>query len=209
MQEAVVFVHGIWMKGIEMGLLRKRIASNGYACYQFSYPSLFAPPAKNAANLHRFIIDKIDADVVHIVAHSLGGIVVSHLFESYPYQKPGRIVLLGSPMRGSAVARRLNASVLTRGFLGQSIQRGLLGNSPPLKCQREVGMIAGSSGLGVGTFVMLGQLAKPNDGTVAVDETEISSLHAHLQVPCSHFGMLLNRFVAQAVTYYIKHGKFV
>lgn len=207
MQQAIVFAHGIWMKGYEMALLRKRMAAQGYTCHQFRYASLFASPAENAVALNRFM-QKIDADIIHIVAHSLGGIIVAHLFEAYPYQKPGRIVLLGSPLRGSVVARRLHASVLTRGFVGQSVQRGLLGNAPHLKCQREVGMIAGTRGIGMGTLVMFGKLPKPNDGTVVVSETDVPNLTEHFQVPYSHFTMLIAKPVAQAVASFLKHGLF-
>lgn len=207
MQQAVVLVHGIWMKGYEMNCLRRRLSGQGYTCHQFSYASLFATPAQNAAALDRFL-KTIDADIIHLVAHSLGGIVVAHLFEAFPLQKPGRVVLLGSPMRGSAVARRLGGSVLTRGLMGLSVQRGLLGDAPPLKCQREVGMIAGTQGMGVGTFVMLGKLEKPNDGTVSVAETDIPNLTEHLQVPYSHFTMLLAEPVAKAVASFLAVGRF-
>ena len=208
MQEAVVFVHGIWMKGLEMSLLRRRIGAMGYACYQFSYPSLFAPPVKNAAKLNHYLRDKVDADVVHFVAHSLGGVVLSHLFESFPHQKPGRIVLLGSPIRGSAVAKRLHSSMLTRGFIGHSTKRGLLGDLPPLKCHQDIGVIAGNRGLGVGTFVMMGGLEKPNDGTVSVKETDAEVIKEHLQVPYSHFSMLWAAPVAQVVGHFLKYGRF-
>ena len=207
MQQAVICVHGMWMKGYEMALLRKRLSEQGYVCYQFRYPSIWRSPAENAQALHRFM-EHIDADIIHLVAHSLGGIVVAHLFESHPHQKPGRIVLLGSPLRGSAVAQRLQSSVLTRGFLGQSNKRGLLGDAPRLKCQREVGMIAGTRGIGVGTLIMFGQLAKPNDGTVSVSETDINTLTEHLQVPYNHFTLLIAKPVAQAVASFIKHGRF-
>jgi len=208
MREAVVFVHGIWMKGWEMSVLRRRMAALGYDCYQFSYSSIFARSADNAARLNAFIKEKVEADVVHVVAHSLGGIVVSHLLDAFPLQKPGRIVFIGSPLKGSVVARRLSSHVLTRGFLGLSGVRGLLGNVPRLKSQREVGMIAGTRGIGVGSFVMLGQLAKPSDGTVVVTETDVTALRAHLQVPFSHFGMLFAKPVAQAVGSFLRQGRF-
>ena len=208
MQEAVVFVHGIWMKGLEMTLLRRRVSAEGYRCYQFSYASLFSPPSKNAAQLNHFLMQKVEADVVHIVAHSLGGIVVSHLLEAFPHQKPGRLVLLGSPLRGSAVAKHIYRSVLTRGLLGCSVQRGLLGDAPPLKVQRDIGMVAGVQGVGMGTVFMLGGLEKPNDGTVSVKETDVGVLTEHLQVPYSHFSMLWAEPVAMAVVSFLRYGRF-
>jgi ABC-type methionine transport system ATPase subunit len=69
-------------------------------------------------------------------------------------------------------------------------------------------LIAGNRGIGVGTFIMLGKLEKPNDGTVAVSETDVSLLKEHLQAPYSHFGILLARPVAQAVASFLRHGRF-
>lgn len=207
MREAVVFVHGLWLTGLEMSLLRRRIRQSGFACYQFHYHSLLAAPAQNAAQLNGFLQD-IEADVIHLVAHSLGGVVVLHLFSAFPQQKPGRVVLLGSPLKGSSVALSMNRNAWVSVVLGRARQRGLLGDAPSWTGGRELGMIAGTRGPGLGTVLTLGKLATPNDGTVAVQETEIPGIAAHLQVPYSHFTMLFARPVARAVCAFLRQGKF-
>ena len=207
MREAVVFIHGLWLTGLEMSLLRRRTRQCGFACYQFRYHSLIATPAHSAARLNEFLRD-IDADVIHLVAHSLGGIVVLHLFAADPQQKPGHIVLLGSPVNGSSVALAMNRNPLMRALLGRSTQQGLLGNVPRWKGARELGMIAGTRGPGLGTFLTLGKLTKPNDGTVVVRETTTSGISCHLQVPYSHFTMLFAEPVARAVCRFLRSGNF-
>jgi len=62
----------------------------------FNYHVWGKPPADIAVKLNEFI-KKIDAPVVHIVTHSFGGIITLHLFDQFPYNKKGRIVLLASP----------------------------------------------------------------------------------------------------------------
>ena len=41
---------------------------------------------------------------LHLVAHSLGGLVVHRFLERYPDQPPGRVVLLGTPLVASRAA---------------------------------------------------------------------------------------------------------
>lgn len=207
MREAVVFIHGLWLTGLEMSLLRRRIRQCGFVCYQFRYHSLLATPAHNAERLQAFLHD-IDAELIHLVAHSLGGVVVMHLFSAFPQQKPGRVVLLGSPLNGSSVALAMNRNAFTRTFLGHARQQGLLGNVPRWKGTRELGVIAGTRGPGLGTLLTLGRLTAPNDGTVAVKETETLGITCHLQVPYSHFMMLFAEPVARAICGFLRKGNF-
>ncbi|MEN8130152.1 MAG: alpha/beta hydrolase [Pseudomonadota bacterium] len=207
MREAVVLVHGIWMPGWEMVVLRRRLEACDYTCHQFRYHSVGYSPQRNALRLAAFL-STIEADIIHLVAHSLGGIVVLHLFERDPMQRPGRILLLGTPLNGSSLARRLYGIPLTRPLLGKSVRRGLLGDVPPWKGGRELGMIAGSRSIGSGAL-LFGGLERPNDGTVALSETRSSVLDAHLTVPHSHMGMLLSSRVAKAACSFLRTGEFV
>lgn len=206
MREAVVLVHGIWMVGLEMLGLKRSLRRQGFACHQFFYRSLVNTPRENARKLHRFLAD-IDADIVHLVAHSLGGVVVLHLFDCEPVQKPGHVLMLGTPLRASETARRLHARMFTRPLLGRAVHRGLLGNLPAWKGPRPLGMIAGTHALGVGTL-LLGGLPGLSDGTITVNETCSPEVDVHLCVPCSHAGMLWSRPVAAAIGRFLRAGDF-
>lgn len=206
MKQVVVLVHGIWMTGVEMSLLRRRIRRCGFETRQFRYPSLRATPAENARRLNLFL-RQIDADFIHFVAHSLGGIVVSQLFYLFPEQRPGRIIMLGSPLKGSATAAAYHRFVPTRVVLGKSVVEGLLGGVPVWQAARPLAMIAGNHGFGIGKMAF-GALPDPSDGTVAVSETEAEGVTEHLTLPFSHFGMLFARPVADAVCQYLQQGEF-
>ena len=206
MREAVVLIHGVWMVGLELSVLQRRIQACGYQCYQFHYHSLLRTPQQNARYLNVFL-ESIDADVIHLVAHSLGGIIILHLFEQVPAQKPGRVLMLGTPLNGSEVARRIYRFPLTRPLLGRSRERGLLGNVPPWHGDRKLVMIAGNRGVGIGATVF-GGLDHPNDGTVALSETHSDMIHIHLEVPYSHMGMLFSNKVADAICHFLRDGSF-
>lgn len=206
MREAVVLIHGIWMVGWEMGVLRRRLERCNLVCYPFRYHSLSLPPEENAVRLNTFI-NKIEADIIHLLAHSLGGIIVLHLFDKAPIQKPGRILMLGTPLNGSALAARLYKTSISRPLLGRSAQRGLLGDVPPWNGGRELGMIAGDRGMGLGSL-LFGTVETPNDGTVSVAETRSHAVDVHLTVPYSHMGMLWSPRVAEAACQFLREGHF-
>lgn len=206
MREAVVLVPGVWMGSWTMAYMRRYLRTCDYSAYAFGYPSLRYTPRKNARLLDAYV-KQMDADIVHFVAHSLGGIVVMHLFEQDPAQKPGRVLLLGTPLNGSGLARRIYSIPLLRILLGNSADRGLLGGVPPWDGGRELGMIAGNRGFGVGKF-FFGGLTGVNDGTVALAETRTPAVNVHLTVPYSHMGMLFSRPVALAVYHFLRYGDF-
>jgi len=203
--QAVVLVHGIWMPALVMALLGRRLAQCGFRPLRFGYPDRAASPAENAARLNELIGD-LGVDRLHLLAHSLGGIVVLHLLERFPEQPPGRVLLLGSPVRGSGLARRLASTRGLGWLLGRSGERGVLGGAPGWSGERELGVIAGTRGPGVGTLV--GGVARPNDGTVAVAETKLPGAAAFLTLPVSHAGLLLSRPVASACCRFLIQGRF-
>jgi len=71
----VVFVHGLWMTGVDMYLLRWRVRRCGFVVKQFSYSSIRASVSDNATGLQQFV-DRLDADTIHLVGHSLGGLLI-------------------------------------------------------------------------------------------------------------------------------------
>ena len=205
MKEAVILVHGIWMNGAEMWRLRQRLKQAGYECYQFKYHCLKKTPEENAESLYEFT-QVIDAPVIHYVCHSLGGIVLLHLFDKHIIKQQGRIVLLGSPVNGSEVARRLYKTRFTRWSLGKSVDHGLLGDRPVWIKPRDLGVIAGTLPIGVGLVV--GGLESPHDGTVSVEETYLGGATDFMNYPASHFGLLYSLEVAIQIVTFLRAGKF-
>jgi len=187
-----------------MCLLRRRLRRAGYRVYQFSYRSVAHELEENARRLNDFL-RQVEGECVHFVAHSLGGLVVRRLFHDYPEQRPGRIVTLGTPHTGSYVANRLSRSGLFRKLLGCSLTP-LSGDLPSWHGQRELGSIAGSLSVGVGWIVR--DLPRPNDGTVAVAETELDKMTDHSVVHTSHMAMLLSRTVAERTLHFLRSGRF-
>src|ERR1700679_4124841 len=69
----VVYVHGLWLTGIEGGILRRRLAKTlSVETRVFSYASVRLGLAANAQALAKFLGD-LRTDTLHLVGHSLGG----------------------------------------------------------------------------------------------------------------------------------------
>jgi pimeloyl-ACP methyl ester carboxylesterase len=202
--ETVVLVHGLWMKGPEMVLLRRRLQRAGYRVYQFSYRSVARDLGENARCLNAFL-RRVEGETVHLVAHSLGGLVVRRLFHDFPVQRPGRIVTLGSPHSGSYVADRMAVSGFFRHLLGRSLS-ALTGELYPWQGQRELGSIAGILSFGVG--MLLRKMPSPNDGTVTVVSTCLPNMSDHVALKASHMGLLFSRKVSEQVIAFLSRGSF-
>ena len=206
MREAVVLVHGLWsVAGVDLLRLRNRLNSAGYECHLFNYHVWGKPPADIAVKLHEFI-KKIDAPTIHLVAHSFGGIVALHLFDQFPFDIKGRVVLLASPVNGSAVGERIRANPVTRWMLGQSHVNGLSGDVPEWKGWQDIGVIAGNIPIGMG--LIAGGPELPHDGTVSVEETELKGATDAIIVRESHLSILMSAQVARQVIIFLQTGKF-
>ena len=192
------------MKGIEMALLRRRLAAAGYQIKVFRYASRQGTLPDNARHLNDFL-HTIDTETRHLVAHSLGGLLVRQLLDAFPVQRPGRVVTLGTPHAGSRVARTMAGMPGVKWLLGRSGEP-LCGKVPAWSATHELGSLAGDRPMGVGWLVP--GLPRPNDGTVAVAETRLAGMADHRVIHASHFGLLFSREVAEQTVCFLRTGRF-
>jgi pimeloyl-ACP methyl ester carboxylesterase len=218
MRTVVVYVHGLWLKGGESFLLRRRLSRALNAEGRvFPYASVGARVTDNALALGKYL-KTIETDTLHLVAHSMGGLVILKLFElSLAPQgplaglaqglPPGRIVLTGSPVRGSRSAERLARLPFGRALLGLSAADVLLRpGERRWQGGRDLGVVAGDLAVGLGR--LLGRMGAPNDGTVWVDETDLPGAADQLRVRVSHSGMVFSAEVARQVAAFLREGRF-
>jgi hypothetical protein len=206
----VVYVHGLWLTGLESVLLRKRLRRDlGVETRVFSYSSVTTSVTANAQALTEFLM-RLRADTLHLVGHSLGGLVILKLFDSVVRSAdlpPGRIVLLGSPLNGSRAARNLARVPFGRSILGRGIQEELLSDRERRwRGERDLGVIAGSLSVGLGRLVGVG--GAPSDGTIYVDETRLAGASQHLVLKVSHFALPFSAAIARHTGAFLRTGSF-
>lgn len=202
-----MLIHGLWMSGWCLSLLARRLRRAGFTVHIFSYASVRSDLRDNAGHLQRYL-HTLPANAVHLVGHSLGGILIRALYHYYPQQRPGRIVTLGAPHGGSRVARQLCRRAFWRWMTGKGVLQLLSGApsrwTPP---PREMGVICGTRSLGMGRLLVR-DLPRPNDGLLTVKESAFPAAREHQALPLSHTGMLFSRTLARQVAAFLKSGKF-
>ena len=203
-RETVVLVHGLYVHGLWMRLLEYWLEQAGYDTVNFSYPSITRSPAENAEDLHA-TLERLDAPAVHFLAHSMGGLVVRHLFHHYPRQRPGRVVTLGTPHQGSYAARIMHGSGLGV-FVGRGLEDGLLGDAPAWTAPNLLGSIAGTLNIGVG--LLFPGMPAPADGMIAVVETQLPGMADHICLPVSHMQMLVDPTAVTQACAFFATGRF-
>jgi pimeloyl-ACP methyl ester carboxylesterase len=203
--ETVVLVHGIWMVSLELMPLARRLRGCGYRPLLFNYRSVHRTVRHNGARLARRV-KQIRTGRIHLVGHSLGGLVILQALEDNPGLIDGRVVLLGSPVEGSGVARHVYQRRWLRWLIGRSGEHALLGDGPRWQGGQALGIIAGTRSLGIGC--LMGGLGGTNDGVVNLAETAIEGAQAGIVVDTTHVGLLFSRAVAAQVCAFLRHGRF-
>lgn len=204
MRDAVILAHGMWMGAWAMQGLRLLLLQRGYASYAFDYRSTAHSLDEHARRLAARIADRREP-VIHLVGHSLGGLVILRCLRNHGEQRIGRIVLLGTPTRACIAAQRLEDMAAGEWLLGAS--RDIWRSLPEVfRPRRELGVIAGCRPWGVGRLVL--HLPGTNDGVVRLEETEVPGMRDRIVLPVSHSGMLLSARVARQVAAFLARGAF-
>ena len=190
----VILVHGLWMTGLELRWLGRQLEQCGFTVRYFRYSSWSGSLDRAAAGLRRFA-ERQGGGRIHLLGHSLGGLVIARMLEQGDLANQGRIVLLGSPQQGSALASSLERCRAGRFILGPLGVEGIVRNRPAALAGRDLLVVAGTLSLGFARFF---GVAVPNDGTVAAVETQVPGTDQVL-VRASHMGMLFSKAAAAAI----------
>jgi pimeloyl-ACP methyl ester carboxylesterase len=205
---AVVFVHGLWMTGLESFALRHHVVhGRGWSWRTFQYSSVGQSHTDVAAALDA-TVRSLSASSVHLVGHSLGGLIIQRALEQALGWPPGRVVFLGTPSLGSRAAEQLHALPFGDWLLGHSAELLLDSARRQWRFDRELGIVAGTYPVSVGKPLAQFAADEPNDGLVSVAETRLPGATAHLTLPVSHTGMLFSADVARQVCAFLATGRF-
>jgi pimeloyl-ACP methyl ester carboxylesterase len=204
----VVLVHGAVVRGWEMALLRRRLRVLGYGMRQFRYRSMLKGLDENARRLKEFL-SAADGDILHVVGHSMGGVLIREVFEKDPDPRPGRLVAMGSPLAGCWVGRhfaglhpRVGGYLVGRtvaDYIGRPGGEGWRG-------ARDLGVIAGTYPVGIGAAFR--SHPRPSDGVILLEETRLPGITDHVSFRLNHFALLFSRRCCAEVARFLATGAF-
>lgn len=205
--EQVVLAHGLWMHGALMTWMARRMARAGFTVHRYTYPSVRMSLAENARRLAAFC-QTLEARPLHLVGHSLGGLLIARMLDEPHRLDIGRVVLMGSPFVDSFAARRLSRVRIGCAAVGASVGEWLRGERPESLASYDIGVIAGNRGVGLGVM-MAPDLPSPHDGTISVAETMVPEARDSIVLPVSHTQMVISVLVARQVCEFLRRGRFL
>ena len=194
--QAVVLLHGLAANRLVMIRLSKFLDDHGYETANWGYRSIRGSIASHARAVQRKL-DELVAngrhDVIHIVTHSMGGIVARRAIALARPANLGRLVMLGPPNRGSHVARRLARP------LGRICPALVELSDSPHSYVNELGELSD---------LEHGIIAAAEDRVVKLQSTFLASQSDHIILPGRHGMLPWRRDTAQQVIHFLRCGKF-
>ena len=208
--DGVLLVHGITRSSKSMAAYRPPLEKAGYQVFPFDYPSTRVDLDTAADYLHQ-VIESLDGiERLHIVSHSMGGLVTRTYRAKHRDDRLARLVLVGSPQNGAELAdlARGNANVVFKTIFGPAGQQLITGQEGFVKKlptpDVEFAVIAG--GHAPNGFNPL--IAGNDDGIVSVASTRLGGAVDYLYVESLHLALNRNETAHSAAVRFLKTGKF-
>lgn len=210
--ECVILLHGLARSAGSMEKLENILQTKGYAVVNVDYPSR----KKKIEELSELAVSKgmdecvrLNADGVHFVTHSLGGILVRQYFTKHAPVKVKRVVMLGPPNQGSEVVdymKEIPGFEWVNGPAGMQLgtDEGSIPNQlGPVNF--ELGVIAGTRSI---NWILSMLLPGEDDGKVTLKNTHVSGMCEFIAIPTTHTLMMYSNKVIDQVVYYLDTGHF-
>jgi pimeloyl-ACP methyl ester carboxylesterase len=209
----VLLLHGFAGLSVMTWPLARSLRRAGYRPVELGYDSWGASLERICERLQPRIaqIDRGSDGPLHIVAHSMGGLVARAMIHRQRPVRLGKLVMLGTPNGGSEIADFLDGKPYLRPILGRA--------APALVTQRPAaidallgpvdypaGIIAGDRPLLPIAAARL--LPMPSDGKVSVASTRLAQAADHIVLPLSHAMLPYHGSVHRQIIHFLAHGRF-
>ncbi len=183
-KQLVILLHGIARTSRSMRSIENALKQQGYHTLNIDYPSRQDSITSLAENVQQQILSypEIEQCIIHIVTHSMGGLVARCLLAMPLFNNVQRVVMLGPPNQGSEVADFIMHYQPFKAFYGPALAEltTFYANTypfPALPTHCQVGIIAGSLSIDpICYFLLPGK----NDGKVSLTSTKIAGMTDHM-----------------------------
>ena len=212
----VLMLHGLGRSRSSMKKLAKAVHdATGWSVMTMEYASTRKSITDHAEALDS-VLQNLPGEKIHLVAHSLGNIVIRRYLKLYTDpstgtqgdRRLGRIVMLGPPNQGAAMARLFQKIKPFEWIAGRSgmelaTDAQALGRELAVP-QVPFAIIAGSAFARRGGNPLI---PGPDDLIVGVEETKLPGAADFLVVPHTHTWLMDQEVVQKATVKFLKEGR--
>ena len=208
----VILLHGLGRTSMSMATMDRQLERDGFRVTRLAYPSTDAAIEVLTRDYLAPAVERCYQDncrVLHIVSHSLGGILIRQYLQTHTLPVGSRIVMLSPPNQGSEIADYLKSYWIYHWIAGPAGQQlGTQADSLPRQLSPvgvPIGVIAGNTSWNP-LFSCL--IPGPDDGKVAVRHARLEEMADFLVVPASHTFIMDDAAVIAQTAHFLRYGRF-
>ncbi|MDJ0917584.1 MAG: alpha/beta fold hydrolase [Woeseiaceae bacterium] len=211
--DKVVLLHGLGRSEMAMLLMESELTEAGFDVHSIGYPSTEKSPDALIEIISKEINNCCVAgpETVHFVGHSLGGLLIRAYLGQHKPDSLGRVVLLGTPNKGSELANAEahqsvpNSILEMAGPTAMALSTGPTGFPASLPAPYyPVGVVAGTQD----TAVANKWLPLPNDGLVSVESARLEGMSDFITFDVTHWELRSDPGVVEQVVAFLSNEAF-
>ena len=208
----VILLHGLGRRAASMTPMADDLTAHGFRVFNIGYPSTEAPVEILTDS---YLLPAVEncrqagCRVIHMVAHSLGGIMARQYLQTQQLPEGSRIVMLSPPNQGSEVVDVLGPYFFYRWFMGPAGQQ--LGTTPDSLPNRlrpvdvPIGVITGSYSWNP---ILSTMIPGPDDGKVSIESAKLEGMADFIVLPVTHTFIMQDGKVMAQTAYFLDNGRF-
>jgi len=208
---SLLLLHGLGRSPLSMFLIGRAAKAEGHIVSRPAYPSLRKSPEELVERWVRPALEqaRTASEPVHVITHSLGGILMRMAIGADSPQWLGRVAMICPPNQGSEIVDYLIRYRLPRMFIGPTgCKLGTGAENLPRQLP-PIPFTCGVIGADRGRAPLLGALLpKPHDGKVSLSSMHCEGVDDFALVHTNHTFSMCHPEVIRLALRYIRTGHF-